>query len=101
MISISMKSPNEMAGEIAKKAKDKRLTLNLSQQTLSEKSGVSYGTLKKFERTGQISLESLLKIALALDEFEGFECLFTKSSDELPSSIDEILKDKSRKRGRT
>ena len=95
-----MKSPHEMAGEIAKRAKDKRLRLNLSQQTLSEKSGVSYGTLKKFERTGQISLESLLKIALALDELENFEYLFTKGPDELPASIDELLMDKSRKRGR-
>jgi len=47
---ISMKSPFEMAKEIADKAQEKRLKLNLSQQTLSEKSGVSYGTLKKFEQ---------------------------------------------------
>ncbi|MDA9832607.1 helix-turn-helix transcriptional regulator [Gammaproteobacteria bacterium] len=44
----------------------KRLKLNLSQKTLSEKSGVSYGTLKEFEQKRPISLESLLKIALAL-----------------------------------
>jgi transcriptional regulator with XRE-family HTH domain len=100
MISISMKSPHEMAKEIAKRAKDKRLSLNLSQQTLSKKSGVSYGTLKKFEHSGQISLQSLLKIALALDELEKFEHLFAKSADELPASIDELLIDKSRKRGR-
>ena len=95
-----MKSPHEMAEEIAKRAKDKRLSLNLSQQTLSERSGVRYGTLKKFEHSGQISLESLLKIALALDELENFEHLFAKGADELPSSIDELLIDKSRKRGR-
>ena len=94
-----MKSPYEIMKEIAKRARDKRLNLNLSQQTLSQKSGVSYGTLKKFERSGQISLESLLKIALALDELENFEQLFVKSNAELPRSIDELLMDKSRKRG--
>lgn len=99
MISIMMKSPYEIMKEIAKRARDKRLNLNLSQQTLSQKSGVSYGTLKKFERSGQISLESLLKIALALDELENFEQLFVKSNAELPRSIDELLMDKSRKRG--
>lgn len=88
-----------MAKEIAKKARSKRLKLNMSQKTLSEKSGVCYGTLKKFEQKGQISLESLLKIALVLDEMDTFEQLFTKG-DELPNSIDELLEDKSRKRGR-
>ena len=100
MISISMKSPHEMAEDIAKRAKDKRLKLNLSQKTLSKKSGVSYGTLKKFERSGQVSLESLLKVALALNELNKFEHLFAKGADELPASIDELLIDKSRKRGR-
>ena len=97
---ISMKSPFEMAREVAKKARDKRLKLNLSQKTLSEKSGVSYGTLKKFEQKGQISLESLLKIALVLDEMDQFERLFAKDNDELPASLDELLDNKSRKRGR-
>ncbi len=100
MISISMKSPFEVAREIAKKAQEKRLKLNLSQQTLSDKSGVSYGTLKKFEQKGQISLESLLKIALALGEMDKFEHLFSKDDDELPASLDELLDDKQRKRGR-
>ena len=95
-----MKSPHEMAQDIAKRAKARRLNLNFSQQTLSKKSGVSYGTLKKFEQTGQIALEALLKIALALDAFETFDQLFTKSAEEIPSSLDELLEDNTRKRGR-
>jgi transcriptional regulator with XRE-family HTH domain len=95
-----MKSPFEIAKEIAKKAQEKRLELNLSQKTLSEKSGVSYGTLKKFEQKGQISLESLLKIALALGEMDQFEHLFAKTDDKLPTSLDDLLDDHPRKRGR-
>lgn len=97
---ISIKSPFEIAKEIAKKAQEKRLKLNLSQQTLSEKSGVSYGTLKKFEQKGQISLESLLKLALALGEMDQFENLFAKTDDKLPVSLDELLDEHQRKRGR-
>lgn len=100
MVSILMKSPHEMAKSIAERAKAKRLSLNLSQQTLSKRSGVSYGTLKKFERTGQISLESLLKMALALGEFEKFDYLFARDAEELPTSLDELLKENTRKRGR-
>ena len=97
---ISIKSPFEMTKEIAKKAQEKRLKLNLSQQTLSTKSGVSYGTLKKFEQKGQISLKSLLKIALALGEMGPFEHLFAKTDDKLPVSLDVLLDDNLRKRGR-
>ena len=97
---ISIKSPFEVAKEIAKKAQGKRLKLNFSQKTLSEKSGVSYGTLKKFEQKGQISLASLLKIALALGEMDTFERLFTKGDDALPLSLDELLGEHMRKRGR-
>lgn len=99
-MSINIKTPYEMANTIARKARAKRLSFNLSQQTLSENAGVSYSSLKKFERTGQISLISLLKISLALDELEKFEHLFEKSPEELPASIDDLLLDKSRKRGR-
>ena len=97
---VSIKSPFEVAKEIAKKAQEKRLKLNISQQTLAEKSGVSYGTLKKFEQKGQISLESLLKIALALGKMDKFESIFAEEDDKLPESLDELLDSSSRKRGR-
>lgn len=97
---ISIKSPFEMLKEISKKSQEKRLQLNLTQKTLSEKSGVSYGTLKKFEQKGQISLESLLKIALALGEMDAFDHLFEQEDNKLPTSLDNLLFDSHRKRGR-
>lgn len=97
---VSVMSPFEMALVIAKRVQENRLRLNLSQQTLSERSGVSYGTLKKFEQKGQISLESLLKVALALGSLDDFEQLFVKGSDTLPLSLDDLLIDNKRKRGR-
>lgn len=100
MISFSMKMPYEMMQDIAKRARERRLELNLSQKTLSQKSGVRYGTLKKFESSGKISLESLLKLALVLGELESFEGVLLKHANALPASLDELLVDKSRKRGR-
>ena len=99
-MSVILKSPREMMTDIARRARAKRLGLNWSQATLSQNSGVSLGTLKKFERFGQISLESLLKVALALDAFDKFDGLFITGPEELPSSIDALLVDTSRKRGR-
>ena len=97
---IQLKSTLEVAKDIAKKAKAKRLSLNMSQKTLSKNSGVSLASLKKFEQTGQISLKSLLKIALILNELEPFDNLF-KEDEKLPATLDELLMEKkSRKRGR-
>jgi transcriptional regulator with XRE-family HTH domain len=100
MISINLITPQEMLKKIAESARTRRLALNLSQQTLSEKSGVSYGVLKKFERTGQISLESLLKLALALGSLNDFESLFAPDKPEEVISLDELMQTAKRKRGR-
>jgi len=100
-MSIFLKTPHEVALYLAQQAKAKRLSLNLSQQTLAERSGVSYGVLKKFERSGKISLESLLKLALVLESLEEFNGLFANIKPEQAISLDELMKDSSRKRGRT
>ncbi len=100
MISVNMTTPQEMQKVIAQQARTLRLELNLSQQTLSEKSGVSYGSLKKFEQTGQISLESLLKIALVLGRIDNFKALFAPASVTAVLSLDELMDDDKRKRGR-
>ena len=100
MISPFMMTPHEMLAHLAHQLQLRRLSLNLSQKTLSERSGVSFGVIKKFERTGKISLESLLKLALILDCLEEFKNLFQERAPETLSSLDELLKDKKRKRGR-
>ncbi|QDQ29407.1 helix-turn-helix transcriptional regulator [Chitinimonas arctica] len=95
-----MVTPQEMLLELAEKLRAKRLSLNLSQQTLSAKSGVSYGVLKKFERTGQISLESLLKLAFAVNSLDDFKNVFELPKPEEAFSLDELMQENKRKRGR-
>ncbi len=89
-----------MQNIIAKQARTLRLELNLSQQTLSSMSGVSYSSLKKFEQTGQISLNSLLKLAIVLGRINDFKVLFGQISVSQVLSLDELAKDDKRKRGR-
>ena len=45
---------------------------------LADMSGVSYGSIKRFEATGQISLLSLTKIAIALDIADDLRSIFTQ-----------------------
>ena len=59
-----------------------------SQEKLSSMSGVSYGSIKRFEATGQISLISLTKIAMALDIADELRSIFTQV---LYKNIQEVI----------
>lgn len=50
--------------------------LNWSRAHLAEKSGVTESTIKRFEKTGQITIENLLLLAVAMDAQEAFLQLF-------------------------
>lgn len=71
------KSPEDVAKSLAQNVCNRRKRMKLSQKELSEKSGVSYASLRRFENTGEISLKHLLAIATVLDELDEFEKLFT------------------------
>ncbi len=81
-------SPRVISEKIAIRMKERRLLLNLTQENLSGKSGVSLGSLKRFENKYKISLEHLLQLALALDALEGFSKLFLTNNYQ---SIDDLL----------
>ena len=100
MVSLNLHTPHEVLLQIALRAKEKRLFLNLSQKSLSDRSGVSFGVIKKFEKTGKISLESLLKLAFVLEVLNEFAGLFSPKPLESYSSLDQLLKQKPRRRGR-
>jgi hypothetical protein len=76
IMSINILTPQQLKWQIAKQAKQKRLEKNLSRKTLWERSGIPTSTIKHFETTGNISLESLLQIALVLDGLQEFSQLF-------------------------
>lgn len=88
MIDLDVKTPNEVDKEIAGRIRRLRKRRNLSQKRLSEKSGVSLGSVKRFEQSGEISLRSLTKIAMALRVDGELRDLF---ADVPPESIEEIL----------
>ena len=73
---------------VAANAKKLRKRLGISQQKLSEVSGVSYASIKRFEATGNISFLSLTKIAIALDAVNGIKLIFT---DVPYKSIQEVI----------
>ena len=57
----------ELDQKLAQRVRNIRKRRSISQEKLAAMSGVSHGSIKRFETTGQISLISLTKIAMALD----------------------------------
>ena len=68
-------TPLEVSKALAEKHRTLRKQLKMSQEEMAERSGVSLGSLKRFENTGKISLDSLLKLMHLLgrlNEFDNF-----------------------------
>lgn len=70
-------TPYEINRGIASRLRVVRKRRKISQARLSEKSGVSLGSVKRFESTGEISLVSLTKLAIALGVENELKQLFS------------------------
>jgi transcriptional regulator with XRE-family HTH domain len=90
------KNPSDVLEEIAQRHKTIRKKIGLSQRELAERSGVSLGSLKRFESTGQISLESLLKLTQLLNRLDDFDTIL-KPSENL-GHIEKLFSDRTRRK---
>ena len=85
---LNQKTPIEIAKSLADKIKEHRKKLKISQEVLAQKSGVSLGSIKRFETKYEISLHSFIKIVIALDLDKDLENLFVHNTY---ISIDEVI----------
>ncbi len=65
-------TPLEVSKALADKCRALRKQQKMSQEQMAERSGVSLGSLKRFENSGKISLESLLKLVHLLGRLNEF-----------------------------
>ena len=75
---------------LSQRIRTRRREGKISQAELAGKSGVSLGSIKRFENLGEISLTSLLRIAVVLGYETDFDKLFERKNYQ---SIDEIIKE--------
>jgi len=88
MFAFNMSSPAEVIRGLAERMKRRRIQYGLTQRDLAERSNVSYGSLRLFEKSGKISLESLVKIAFVLETEAQFDQLFPGRQ---PQNIDDVV----------
>lgn len=68
-------TPLDVSKALSERHRALRKHLKMSQEEMAERSGVSLGTLKRFENTGKISLDSLLKLMHLLGRLDEFDKL--------------------------
>jgi len=78
----------EIDRKLAGRIRNIRKRRKISQEELGRISGVSYGSVKRFEATGKISLLSLTKLAAALGCADEIRNMFT----DIPyRNIEEVI----------
>ena len=93
MINLYQKTWTEINNNIEQKIVRLRKRKKITQKQLAARSGVSLGSLKRFEQSGEISLQSLTKIAIALDVENELEDLF----NNVPfASIEEVINEQTK-----
>jgi transcriptional regulator with XRE-family HTH domain len=95
-------SPRAIGKAVGSRVKFRRLQLGWSRRTLATRAGVNPWSLKRFEVSGQIAFESLIKLAIVLGNIGDFESLFA-ARPKRPASMDELerLNPSPRMRGTT
>ncbi|MFW9595799.1 MAG: helix-turn-helix transcriptional regulator [Macromonas sp.] len=76
MLDFVFATPQEICSELAARLKTARLTLGLQQAEVAARAGVSRGTVIALENTGHGTLQSLVRVALALGLADQLEPLF-------------------------
>ena len=83
-------TPKEALNSIAQNTQQLRKQQKMSREELAERSGVSYSSIRKFETTGKISLESLLKLAQVFDRLDDFTHLLLPNENEQKQTLFDI-----------
>lgn len=73
---VNVTTKQSVKDDLVNRFKKRRAEFGISQKELSKRSGVSYGSIRRFESTGDISLSSLLKISDVIGCLEDFNYLF-------------------------
>jgi len=91
MDNLLISMPKDVTLLIAQRLKAHRRKRKFTQMEFASRCGVSLGSLKRFEQTGDISFLSLAKIAFALDRLDELAALFERKTY---SSIEEVIRDR-------
>ncbi len=94
---FKFKTEQEIAQHVASRIRAVRVSQQLTQKVLSQRSGVSLASYQRFEQTGRIEFLSLIKVAQALHLEDDFEGLFDRRSAMTLDQIEQRAQPATRK----
>ena len=100
MQQLVWETAEELDQKLAQRVRNIRKRRSISQEKLASMSGVSYGSVKRFEATGKISLLSLTKLAMALDMADELRDIFTSVPDRDIQEVINETRSQSKRRDR-
>jgi transcriptional regulator with XRE-family HTH domain len=86
MVDFALALPEEVCQEIGRRARTRRLSLNVSVDELAGRVGISSNTLGNFERTGRCTLETFVRILEVLNALPDLASVLVTQA----SSIDDM-----------
>ncbi len=98
---FSLRSPEQVGSDLADRVRTLRLAKGWKQSTLAERSGVSLASLRRFETSGRIAFQSLLKLAFALHRLDDFDGILSPPPAATLAELEKSFGAPKRKRGRT
>lgn len=100
MTRIQLYDSAEIARALAARVRAERLRQELTQASLAKRSGVSLPTIQRYERTGQTTVENLLKLCHALGRIDEFAELLLPPRAASLSELEQRAEMPKRQRGR-
>lgn len=85
---FSLATPKEIEAEFAQRIRLARVSRNMTQPDLAERVGVSVGTIRNLERSGDCAFSTIIKVALALRLERGLDDLFKVGVQSIEELID-------------
>ncbi|WP_157670873.1 helix-turn-helix domain-containing protein [Chitinibacter sp. GC72] len=76
MLDFAFATQQEICAELATRLKRQRLAQSLTQKDLAERAGLALGTVKNLEGKGISSLESFIRVVVALGLVDELATLF-------------------------
>lgn len=94
-MNLIMLPPGEIKKTIGRNAKVRRKQMGLTQRDLALQSGMSLSSYRRFEQTGNISMDSFIPVCIVLDSIDELNSVFLRKHY---SNIQEVIEDEKRRK---
>lgn len=91
-------NPDEIAKEIAKDFRRRRIEKNLTREDVADKSGVAVSNIVRFEQKGLISFTNLIGVAIALGYTAEVRNIFSEPKYSTMEELQQIKRNANKKK---